>query len=263
MIIVVSDVHLGYEYCNAGDFLNFLDNCISHEIDHLILLGDVFEFWRRNNADIILDKVNTDIIARLGDPRIKKVHYVIGNHDYYMLNLYERRINEGQPFPFTISKSLRLTDGGKKFFFIHGYELEVLANLEPLTIEAYESLSERLCMAKDTLGGYITSLWNLWKNRSVFAAKIGYIEKPPAERKGISKADRLATSPGAYLFLGKMPDEILVYGHTHRPYVSEDGMVVNTGSWVSEKGKDRRFNTYLKIEDGRFELKDYYTGGTL
>lgn len=55
-----------------------------------------------------------------------EVSYVVGNHDYHMLNLKESLADD---FPFKyIAESTRLEDGDQKFFFIHGYQLEVLAN---------------------------------------------------------------------------------------------------------------------------------------
>jgi hypothetical protein len=77
-------------------------------IDHLILLGDFFDFWRRNNAKIITD--NDDVIQKIIDLDAKNLHYIIGNHDYYMYKLGKLY---GENFPFTISKNLRLEDGGK------------------------------------------------------------------------------------------------------------------------------------------------------
>jgi UDP-2,3-diacylglucosamine pyrophosphatase LpxH len=131
MIIVVSDVHLGYKNSNVKDFDRFLEKCKDIHIDHLVLLGDILDLWRKNNADIVKDEVNAGILLKLANLNTGHIHYVIGNHDHYMLKLYERYEHN---FPFTVSRSLRLEDNGKKFYFIHGYELEVIANLEPFSI---------------------------------------------------------------------------------------------------------------------------------
>jgi UDP-2,3-diacylglucosamine pyrophosphatase LpxH len=82
MIIVVSDIHLGYNKCNKDLFEEFIDSKLTklHKTDHLILLGDLFDFWRRQGADIqskvqdlerlnqsmrIRDKMKDDAIAHL------------------------------------------------------------------------------------------------------------------------------------------------------------------------------------------------------
>lgn len=45
-----------------------------------------------------------------------------------------------------------------------------------------------------------------------------------------------------------------MFGHTHKPFISEDGMVANTGYWVCDPEKSDVQNTYLKIENGAMEL---------
>lgn len=91
MILVVSDWHLGYKKCNRDAILNFLDDQANTKIDHLILLGDIFDFWRRNNAEIIEE--NDDIMGKLDKLNVDTLHYIAGNHDYYVLdqnNRYEQ-----------------------------------------------------------------------------------------------------------------------------------------------------------------------------
>jgi len=48
MIIVISDVHLGDEKCNRESFQRFVSFLAKQEIEHLVLLGDVLDFWRRS-----------------------------------------------------------------------------------------------------------------------------------------------------------------------------------------------------------------------
>jgi predicted transcriptional regulator with HTH domain len=54
---------------------------------------------------------------------VKNIHYVVGNHDYCLLGLNERY---GGNYPFSVSKSLRLENGGKKYYRI----LKNPANIE-------------------------------------------------------------------------------------------------------------------------------------
>ena len=99
MIIVVSDVHLGYDKCNHNAFASFLNKCNSSSIDHLVLLGDLFDFWRCNNAHIVMAETYAKIFNILGNLAIKNIHYIVRNHDYYMLRLNERyRKSMAQPF---------------------------------------------------------------------------------------------------------------------------------------------------------------------
>ena len=48
MILVISDVHLGYGLCNREAFSEFLDGYLSVDLDHMVILGDLFDFWRGN-----------------------------------------------------------------------------------------------------------------------------------------------------------------------------------------------------------------------
>ena len=59
------------------------------------------------------------------------------------------------------------------------------------------------------------------------------------------------------MLLGMRPDEILVYGHTHRPFLNKEGAVVNTGCWVDELSREKDQNRYLRIEDGRMDLRAF------
>lgn len=257
MIIAVSDVHLGYEKCNKEDFLRFIEMCDLNlsETDHLVLVGDILDFWRRNNATLVME--NEEILSKLGSLKTK-VHYVAGNHDYYMLRLNERYAGN---YPFTVSRSLRLEDGGNKFYFIHGYKLEVLANLEPLSIEMYEEFSEKMCFVEDTFGWFAGHLWDLIKNGPSIRIRITIaIKRSLNKRKNIDKIHNFAVSPAAYVLLGMKPEERLVFGHTHKPFINKAGTVANAGSWIDEGLSKELQNAYVKISGGKMELKVFNEG---
>ena len=268
MILVVSDVHLGYEKCNKKDFCKFLDNYKDKNIDHLVLLGDLFDFWRRKNSEIIIE--NEDILEKLSKLNAKNIHYIVGNHDYYMLKLNERCDNN---FPFTVSKFLRLKDAEKTFYFIHGYEFEVL-NLEPITLEEYEGFSEAMCFNEDIVGGIEGDSWDLAqkakseieetfnKVKEVFVKMESFknqMKNDPRDRLDsldeTKKIYKFATSPGKYFLLGMKPDERLVFGHTHGPFINKEKTVANTGSWIDELKEKKFQNSYVEINNGIMELK--------
>ncbi|RLC74573.1 MAG: hypothetical protein DRI61_16365 [Chloroflexi bacterium] len=244
MIVVVSDLHLGYKESDTAAFTSFVSDYVSKELcgeDHFVLLGDIFDFWRRRNIEPLLEHqgVLTEILGLDA-----KVWYVVGNHDYYMLKIRERF---PEYYVFDLRKNLRLADGGNRFFFTHGYELDVLANYEPLTIENYEKICESLCRAENILGKIMSRLWGLRK-------KLG---KPPEKRKSwrkldIDKLEEFACSNVRNIFLGMRNDEKLVFGHTHRPFIRED--TANTGSWVRSP---QRYNTFIEIKNGKMKLKKW------
>lgn len=254
MIIAVSDVHLGCEGSNREAFMSFLSRCDSTDVDHLVLLGDILDFWRRNNAQVVIE--NADVLDRIACLKAKNVHYIIGNHDYSIMRL-SKRYEESYHFP--VHRSLRLTDGGTKLYFTHGYEMEVLTTYEPLSVEAYEKFCERMCYSEDILGEYANNLWNWIENRKGSWWRYRAIRTDSRNRADEDRIRGLALSRGKYILLGMHPDEKLIFGHTHDPFVSPDNMVANTGSWFLEPGANngRPRNTYIKIVDGKLELKTF------
>lgn len=256
MIIAVSDIHLGSKDSNRDDFFDFLNDCNDTGIDHLILLGDIIDFWRRNNAGIINDKTNAKILNKIARLEVGEIDYVIGNHDYYLLTLSNRY---GEDFPFTVRKNLRLENGGTSFYCIHGYELEVFETLEPATVELYEMFSENMCLAEDVCGGFASTLWAMKSGcEDIIEKTTKFLIKSPNDRKKIQNIYKLAVSEGAYILLGMHPDEYLVYGHTHRPYVSEPHKRANTGAWINDASLSASsINTYITISDGAVKLRKY------
>jgi predicted phosphodiesterase len=51
------------------------------------------------------------------------------------------------------------------------------------------------------------------------------------------------------------PDERLVFGHTHGPFINKDKTVVNTGPWVNELINPEYQNSYVEMGNGIIELK--------
>jgi UDP-2,3-diacylglucosamine pyrophosphatase LpxH len=82
-------VHLGYEACNKEAFKSFIKQA-SKDLgpdDHLVLVGDILDFWRRNNVAVALE--SQDVLLELQSLKAK-VHYVAGNHDYLIFSLAGR-----------------------------------------------------------------------------------------------------------------------------------------------------------------------------
>lgn len=255
-ILAVSDIHLGTGESNREDFFRFLDACDAGGIDHLVLLGDIVDFWRRNNAKIINDTKNAEILDKIARLNAGQVHYVVGNHDYALLHYFERY---GDNFPFSVTKHLRLEDGGNSFYFIHGYELEVHETLEPATVDQYEQFCGNMCYAEDVIGGFAGTLWDLKEGcEEIIEKTTKFLRTPPNERGKIENLYNLAISKGAYILLGMKPDEYLIYGHTHRPYISEQHRRANTGAWVQDETlSPASINTYVSITGGRMALRKF------
>lgn len=250
-------MHLGYSRSNASAFYRFLDQCgRSNDLDQLILLGDILDFWRTKDADIIEDGLYANVLNRLASMESNKIRYVVGNHDYNLLKYLEKRKCR---VPFNVSKNYKLDYDGDKYFFTHGYELEVLANLKHFNVHEYEKFSELMCLNNDFTGAIASKAWD-WLNAHKASGKLHLLKKPPEEREIIDKVYDFAMNVEKHMFLNMEPDEMLIYGHTHHPYISSYGMVANTGSWVNETplGMEKSSqNRYITISDGRMELRAF------
>ena len=77
---------------------------------HFVIVGDAFDFWRRNSAKTIIE--NQDVFNSIKELNTDNIHYLIGNHDYYMFEWYQKYEDS---YPFTVSKDLRLEDAVKSF----------------------------------------------------------------------------------------------------------------------------------------------------
>jgi len=270
MIIAVSDVHLAEKAADpkvrADDrkFAEFLDHIAGNQLKKggdLVLVGDIFDFWRRDYAKVLME--TEDIITRLtgfGDK--VKIHYVVGNHDYFMLKLKEYLLDR---FPFAeVAKQISLSDGVDKYFFTHGYQLEVIGNPYYKSLTAYELFAENLCLAGDDTGNAASELWEAIQTSKTFLSELrrvpkdirgalqSMMEKPETRLAGSHEAryfvDQLACSKSRCMYLGMNKDEVLIFGHTHRPFNDLQSRVANTGSWNKDSG--RGYN-YLEIDKGK------------
>ena len=73
------------------------------------------------------------------------------------------------------------------------------------------------------------------------------ISSPPEKRLGDLFLPDVEKT--AYQSVGE--GETLIFGHTHRPLVSSDHKLVNTGSWVSDAQPS---NTFVEIDGDQIKL---------
>ena len=263
MIIAVSDVHLGETGFQEQDrqfsnFLDFVQSTLLKDGGDLVLLGDIFDFWRGGSVEV-LEKYGSVIEKLYNFPSNIVVHYVIGNHDYYLneMPLYFSEL----PFS-SFGRSLRIKDV-HCFRFIHGYQMEVMTNPYTKDMKLYESLALRLSYHAGLTGQFASSLWQRLTSltqfeeyvRSMMKMEMDYMNsmsKNPSERlDGVhqsgNKIEDFSRSKTRRFVLGGKFDW-LVFGHTHHPFIDEESKTINTGSWG--RNQDRNKMWYLKIENG-------------
>lgn len=267
-IIAVSDVHLGMKGAKEKDFTEFIESLKDREVKHLVLLGDVIDIWRRDFTKAVIEC--SESLNILNDMLNEtKVHYVVGNHDFYMLRLSELM---KENFPFEVKRATVIKSREQEFFFFHGYQLEVLCNPYYKSMTTYETFSEHMCLAGDDAGNAAEELWeqiqskrSFWDSLKRFpsepkSALMSMMQPPEIRIRNYHKHNiiepimELAGADTRHFLLSIRPDQYMIYGHTHEAYVDNRKKVANTGSWGF--GKDKRLE-YIEITNDKVELKEF------
>jgi len=256
-IIVTSDQHLGYVNSNVDDFKKFLEyiSSIKNEIESLVILGDFVDMWRRDASGLFLE--NSDIVSKLLALRSAgiKIYFIAGNHDYHVLRL----LHHSYPFEFRQDLLLPTKSGKLNYKFRHGWEYD-LAQQPPIM--------EMLChnMSDDT-GGALSNLYNILLHLKDHFSNISDLIDYHGGKEGYIK--HLMTKPEDRLqpFLSDVErkayrdvkdGERLLFGHTHRPFVSRDLKLINTGSWVKDQQTiNINFNSFAELDGDQIKLMSF------
>jgi len=272
MIVIVSDVHLGSDVgrkcrgtgcaCDDLDLDPLFQTFIGHigkeylhnKEDRLIFLGDIFDFWRRDAAAVLID--NQEIISKMKDISKRSViNYVVGNHDYSIRKMW--RGNSKNSLFSTMDKTLNLEINGESFTFIHGHQLEILANPFNKSEKIYNSISDALCDSAGATGSTASAIWSAIDPSKQLdymkSLKKATSERLQGKHNARDTVEKLAQSKSRSIYTGA--DGWLVYGHTHRGYVDERSKTANSGSWGRED--DDSLLDYMLIEDGIPKLCAY------
>jgi len=265
IIVAVSDIHLGYSNSNEDEFDAFLKEMANRsDVDTLVILGDCFDMWRRDVSGLFQE--NHEIFQSILALKQKTdIHYVAGNHDFHLLNLTNHK------YPLVFEKDLTLQGNGITYMFKHGWEFDD---------EQFPPVMEALCDNFSDEGGQIRSdIWNVITSVSnKMGQDIGSVKDVVKRNCGklecifnIHKEEylqRLMTPPAKRVSaaFGSVEEkaaksikegELLVFGHTHRPFVSPSQNLVNTGSWVSD---EKTFNTWVEIDGTNMRLMQFGVG---
>lgn len=246
-IIAVSDQHLGIETSDKQAFLRFLSSLQSDSsVTDLVLLGDVVDMWRRDASGVFLENKDVfDIIIAL--QKKMRVYYVAGNHDFHVLKLQD----PGYPLKFV--KNVVLQADGTNYRFVHGWEFDEMQK---------EHFMESLCHAMSDQKGERDD--HIWAALSRDKTDIRYVFGMLLRRGSIRESmQALQVSAEERLLEGNLkgverkaystvrPGEVLIFGHTHRPFITQKEDMVNTGSWVKTSPIH---NTYVRLERGKPRL---------
>lgn len=222
--LLISDVHIGFKFSRASDAVSVLDN---EQFDRLIMVGDIFDIQSMLHRPY-WDEHHTAFLKKmLKLAKKKEVIYVIGNHDYPLYHLQEYT---NKLAGVKLCREYTYTSGDKNILCVHG--------------DQFDSVSHKLQGVGDFFYNILLHLNVLVaKIRSLFGLPYWSISKwcKDKVKNTISKAFSIDDK------LRELDADVVVYGHTHMPFVQND--LVNTGTFVE-------ISTYVIEENGVFELKD-------
>jgi len=239
-IVCVSDLHLGYSKSESTAFKAFLNELPTMAPDYFILNGDIFELWRR---DIIAPFIEfPEILAKLKELSTQmQVVLIAGNHDWHFMemNRFMKFKNPGTdryPIPFNAKDSFSIPMGTYSYKFVHGHQYDFF--------NTFKRSNNLLCYTTDTTSGVLSQLSSyasLGGLRPYSFDTPGYVSSRPVMLQLIRIRARL----------NKMPDEFLIYGHTHDGIVDMSARYADSGCWVDG------VRSYLLIEDNNVTLVNY------
>lgn len=233
----ISDAHLGLgtkeeEKVKEQRLISFLMN-IQKDADSLFILGDLFDAWFEYKT--VIPKGFHRIISKLDELVQNKiaVHYLAGNHDYWMDDYFRDEIGikiYSEPFDVKIDE--------KKIYMHHGDGLATNDNGYLIIKKIFRSpLNIRLFkLLHPDLGIRIARKFSVTSRKHTSHKHYG-------EDDGIKKAAEQKIKEGY---------DIVVMGHRHVPTLLkiENGLYVNLGDWINHF-------TYAEFTDGKIELKKW------
>jgi UDP-2,3-diacylglucosamine pyrophosphatase LpxH len=248
-IVVAGDVHLGSDAADTAAFESFLRAQYRNRaaVDGLVLLGDVWDLVRRDPFGVAWETSETiTLLKRLASDL--PTHLVFGNHDTYLRHLDEAL------YEVAFHDELVLQSGDSDVRFCHGEAFDRLQS---------DTLSTRLSGPGDR--GDIDPTGG--RKDPVVSRGREAVQRGKRRLRRVHAALRPGATVGesyprrerrAHAYLDAVPEDKLVYGHTHRPYVRPDNAVANPGTW---KTTAPEANTYLVVADGTMALYRHVPSG--
>lgn len=214
----VADVHLGRK--SDGRFLRWLHK-IRGEVDHLFLVGDIFDFYFEYHIPEAYNEVMHALTQLMQDGT--KVYYVLGNHEMY---------------PWERLKSMGLWVGDHIAVDVGTHKVFVAHNLEGL------SWGQKFILRSKT--GHLLS--SIVPRATLFEAGLLWA-KTSCSWDRLRNRRRMWNKIEANWAILRNHYDVVVVGHYHTPCVKEkDGRkLIILPVWTKSWG-------YLKYENGEWRL---------
>lgn len=233
----ISDAHLGLgnketEIIKETLLLSFFEH-IKNDADSLYILGDLFDAWFEYKT--VIPRGFHRTISKL-DELVRsniKVHYLAGNHDYWMDDFFSTDLGINVHFD-----EFDIVLDGKKIFMHHGdgftsndYGYNILKKIlrNPINIKLYRMLHPDLGVT--------------------LAKKISRTSRKHSSNKHFGEEDGMKIAATKKIEAGY---DIVIMGHRHEPSFQKigNGLYVNLGDWISHF-------SYAEMADGVITLNKW------
>ena len=234
--IIVADSHFHLvpdqaEQARVARFLQLLE--LAARADHLVLLGDIFDFWfdyphfRLKGYDPILQGL--DRVRDAGT----KIHFIGGNHDIWAAGFMHQRYGCN---PLAETEIVRF--GDRRLLLVHGdglLKFDWAYNSFRAVVRTRAGIVLAKTLHPEIL--FALSTWLSGKSRSATRDEATVIE---------SRARQWL------LRQGKVDWDLAVGGHVHHGFMIEAGglQMASLAGWFDILG-------YGLLQDGRFRLLDF------
>jgi len=224
--VVISDIHLGSDNCQARDLVHLLDSIRRGDMPtrRLILNGDVFDSidFRR------LDKHHWKVLSELRKLSDEvEITWINGNHDgpaeivSHLLGV-------------SCSDEIAIESGDRKILFLHGHRFDEFISRYPL-----------ITWIADRIYNFLQRI-----DKSHSFAKFAK-RRSKTFLRCARKIER-----DAVRYAGRKGFDAVCCGHTHHAVANTDGPVqyFNSGCWTEKPC------TYLTVQDGLIEVCTFGAG---
>jgi UDP-2,3-diacylglucosamine hydrolase len=233
----ISDIHLGLQDKETEqkkeDLLVKFLRCIPQEGSEVFILGDLFDYWFEYKR--VYQKGNYKTLAALKEltERGIKIHYFIGNHDFFHNGFFEEEIGLNlytEPVGRTLNR--------KKFYLGHGDGLvdnDTGYNILKRILRN-KFLQKMYALIHPDLGVYLASSTSRRSRHYTSSRDTG-------DKDGLFSAAKRKIDEGY---------DYVLFGHLHkRCFINyKSGYYINLGSWLDKP-------CYGEYRDDEFRIIDW------
>ncbi len=218
-VLFLSDIHLGcnprFAITDREKHLHDLLNEKKESLSHLILLGDIFEFWMEYKH--FIPKSNFSflmLLKELSDSGVE-VHYFAGNHDFNLGSFFEDSLGV-----IVHSDSALLKLQGRKVFLQHGDGL------------AHSDYKYRIVkwVIRHPINNFLFKLIH-----PDFGMKLaGFVGGASRDHNSYGSVPFNEYEDAAYQLLESNQADAFLHGHIHKAIHKKkpNGEYISTGQWL-------------------------------